>query len=276
MEVYEKVYGNDWVAEGDLESIMQRIYEPNATYENPLITATSRQMITDIHRISRTCSELDMPTPLSLAASSLRGASGLRRWFRVLRVWSEISDICETESFDGHRKSVVEHSLHFLFLPGLHGGRTGRLTYPTATAASESSLDMVSSNMLYSIPHFQRTSDPSLALPGTKLSWPSPLHFELRILSRIEFNGERVLHHRDIWDIKDLMALVPGAKLVQYIGTRLTARALTTIGNLGAWLWGGHVAHPHSASTGGEAATTYSADNCLGLLDIDKDCPREL
>ncbi|KIJ56501.1 hypothetical protein M422DRAFT_22663 [Sphaerobolus stellatus SS14] len=258
-DVYETVYGFEGTPQD-----LQRIYEPNASYENPLVTATSREMITSIHRVAQVLSTIDMPRPLSLI---VRSSPGENPWFRILRIWSEVSDICETESFDGHRKSIVEHTVHFLFLPGLHSGRIGR-----PLPSSDSSSDIISShnNHLFSIPHFQRTSDASLALPGTQLSWPSPLHFELRMLSRLEFTRERVLHHRDIWDVKDLVALVPGAKLVQYIGARVSARALAAMSNIGAWFWGWHIGSLSNTASG---TVAHSADNCLGLLDIDKPPP---
>ncbi|KAF8592577.1 hypothetical protein K439DRAFT_1625926 [Ramaria rubella] len=212
-----------------------------------------------------------MPTPLRVL-SSLFGRSGARPrepWFRVLRVWNEVGDICEAECFaDGHRKSIVEHTVHFLLLPGVHSGRSGRHTPPNA--ASESSLDIVPSH-LYSLPHFQRSSQPSLVVPGTRMCWPSPFHLQLRVISRLEFNGERVTYHRDFWDVKDLVALVPGAKLAQYVGTRFAARALATVGHLGAWFWGEKSPDP---DPGDAIPRSPNADNTLGLLGIDVESAR--
>ena len=71
-------------------------------YENPVITATSRDSIGDIHSLSQYLSELDAPKPTSL----LRNLLGLARiptdresWFQVSRMWTEVDDVCENESF---------------------------------------------------------------------------------------------------------------------------------------------------------------------------------
>ena len=188
------------------------------SYENPLLTATSRNVITDIYHAAQQWTEVDMPRPLMLLSRVFGRKTAPRDpWFPVLRIWSEVGDICDAESFgasracacvlslntvsvDGHRRSIVEHTIHVLVLPGLHAGGAGRQQGPTAAGAcaSDSSLDVVSAH-LYSLPHFQHTSQPALALPGTRVAWPSPLHMQLRVLSRLEFNGERVTHHRDFW-----------------------------------------------------------------------------
>jgi len=262
-EVHELVYGHNprVQAREGVEAALQRIYEPNAIYENPLLTATSREIIMDIYQATRQWSELDMPKPLAMLSTLFRRSDAPRDpWFRMLRVWSEVGDICETESFDGHRKSMIEHTLNILLLPGVHSGRSGRQTY----SASDSSLDVVSS-ALYSLPHLQSSSQPSLAVPGTRMTWPSPLHLKLRIISRLEFNGERVTHHRDFWDVKDLVTLLPGAGIALYLSSRVTARALAAVGNIGAWLLGnkGFDAEPD------DVQWTHPADNSLGLLGID-------
>lgn len=71
---------------------------------------------------------------------------------------------------------------------------------------------------------------PSLPVPGTSLSLPSPFHFRLHVISRLSFNElGKITHHRDFWDIKDVTGLVPGVSLAQWISTRLTARALRCV-----------------------------------------------
>ena len=72
------------------------------SYENPVITATSRDSIGDIHSLSQYLSELDAPKPTSL----LRSLLGLARipteresWFQISRMWTEVDDVCENESF---------------------------------------------------------------------------------------------------------------------------------------------------------------------------------
>ena len=71
-------------------------------YENPVITATSRDSIGDIRSLSQYLSELDAPKPTSL----LRNLLGLARiptdresWFQISRMWTEIDDVFENESF---------------------------------------------------------------------------------------------------------------------------------------------------------------------------------
>ena len=141
------------------------------------------------------------------ARSMVSGSANLERSGRYLRCreFRCVTGVCvclvaEYCFADGHRRSIVEHTIHVLVLPGLHAGVAGRQQGPTAAGAcaSDSSLDVVSAH-LYSLPHFQHTSQPALALPGTRVAWPSPLHMQLRVLSRLEFNGERVTHHRDFW-----------------------------------------------------------------------------
>jgi len=131
---------------------------------------------------------------------------------------------------------------------------------------SDSSLDVVTS--LYSLPHLQRSSQPALAFPGTRMTVPSPLHLKLRILTRLEFNDQsQVTHHRDFWDVKDLVALLPGAQIAQYVGTRLAARALAAVGNLGVWFFG----HKRPDVEPDDIEWASTADNSLGLLGIDVD-----
>lgn len=159
--------------------------------------------------------------------------------FQGLRVWTDILDACESESFgtsfppysekpinfklDGHRKVIVEHSLNILLLPGIHC--EGTISH-RAHASSDSLVSTHGSFMHLNKPFVT----PSLAIPGTSLALPSPLHFKLRIITRLSFNEQGlVTHHRDIWDVKDVMGLVPGVSLAQWIGTRIAAVGLSYI-----------------------------------------------
>lgn len=75
-----------------------------SSYENPILTATSRSVIADIHRMTRQLSTVDIPRPLAMFCTlfglslpqSLQDAGPL---FRGVRVWTEIGDISENESF---------------------------------------------------------------------------------------------------------------------------------------------------------------------------------
>lgn len=163
--------------------------------------------------------------------------------FQGLRVWTDILDTCESESFgtflfyfktrkrtnqflDGHRKVIVEHTLNILLLPGIH--QEGTVSH--RVNASSDSLVSHSSNLIHSHKPF---ITPSLPIPGTSIAVPSPLHCKLRIITRLSFNEQGlVTHHRDIWDVKDVMGLVPGVSLAQWIGTRLAASGLSYISRL--------------------------------------------
>ena len=88
-----------------------------SSYENPFITATSRDSIGDIHSFSQYLSELDAPKPTSLLSSLL----GLARiptergsWFQISRMWTEVDDVCENESFgeSAHLSPVASRRLH--------------------------------------------------------------------------------------------------------------------------------------------------------------------
>ena len=75
---------------------------------------------------------------------------------------------------------------------------------------------------------------PTLSIPGFR-RLPSPLHFQLRVITRLQFNEHgRITRHRDFWDTRDLFGLLPGAKLVQWAGTRVVARGLSAA----AWILG--------------------------------------
>jgi hypothetical protein len=99
IDVCNLVYGHADPVSWDT---LSRLYEADAVYENPVITATSRDSIGDIHSLSQYLSELDAPKPTSL----LRNLLGLARiptdresWFQISRMWTEIDDVCENESF---------------------------------------------------------------------------------------------------------------------------------------------------------------------------------
>jgi len=240
LEVCDIVYGNS-ESTASLDAV-ERFYEANAIYENPFITATSRSVISDIYALARQLCYVDIPKPLAMlyilfrfkqpgATSSASASSD--PWFQGLRVWTEIGEICESESFDGHRRSIVEHTVNVLFLPGLHSDST---QHKHATLSSSSSLipDSGSSHLLlgnqYPAPH---PIDPRIFIPGTGLGLPSPLHLQLHILTRLSFNEQgRITHHRDIWDVKDVLGLVPGVSLAQWIGARLAATSLTIAARL--------------------------------------------
>ncbi|KAJ6560275.1 hypothetical protein B0H19DRAFT_945387 [Mycena capillaripes] len=220
MDVCATMYGENSASSDTVE----RFYD----YENPVLTASSRSVITEIHQLSRQLSVIDVPRPIALVCTLFRlqppRVGFLARnfddpLFHALRVWTEIGDICENESFDGHKKTIVEHTLNILVLPGIHREGSYR-----AQPSSDSLIQTAASHGL------SHPNSPGLPIPGTSLTVPSPFHFKLHIITRLSFNEQgRITHHRDFWDVKDVMGLVPGASLAQWIGTRLAAKSLTYV-----------------------------------------------
>jgi len=142
---------------------------------------------------------------------------------------------------DGHHRTIVEHTLHVLFLPCLHKEQDSQ-TFPNADDHPRQ-LSMASyfdSSVLASASYPQ----PKLSIAGINL--PSPMHFRLRVLTRLSMNEQgRITHHRDFWDVKDLLGLVPGVSLAQWVTTRVTGYSLSVLGRLSMWVLGG---------SGGQAA----------------------
>ncbi|KAF5388046.1 hypothetical protein D9615_000706 [Tricholomella constricta] len=269
LDVCEYVYG-DSVASMDA---ITRFYEPNASYENPVLTATSRSVIADIHRLSQQLSSVDVPRPLAMFCTLFRlrlpeRAQNADPLFHGLRVWTEMGDVCENETFDGHRKTIVEHTLNILLLPGIHcqGHRP------------QSSTDSLVSTSASPISSPHHPISPSLRIPGTSVLVPSPLHFQLHVVTRLSFNEQgRVAHHRDFWDIKDVIGLVPGVSLAQWVGTRLAALGLSYLSKF--WMrekshsvaqQAVAVAEPPDLEGGASPVTAYfpSTKNALGLEGV--------
>ncbi|KAG6820675.1 hypothetical protein H0H93_013193 [Arthromyces matolae] len=176
--------------------------------------------------------------------------------FRGLRVWTEMGEICESESFDGHRKTIVEHTLNVLLLPGIH------CTQNRSSGTTDSLVSIYGSPS--STQHYSPA--PSIRVPGTSLSMPSPLHFQLHMVTRLSFNEQgQITHHRDFWDVKDVIGLVPGVSLAQWIGTRLTALGLSYLSRF----W--NRACPQDPLTEDDLEKTYTdsatdlSPNALGL-----------
>ncbi len=135
----------------------------------------------------------------------------------------------------------MEHTLNILLLPGLHAERYlghGNAAHPYALT-SEAQRNSTSRSLHMSISSVsgpQQPSLPTLTVPGIGVALPSPLHLQLHVFTRLSFNEQgRIIHHRDVWDLKDLVGLIPGGMLSQWVASRLAARVLSTISRLGAW-----------------------------------------
>ncbi|KAH9948804.1 hypothetical protein B0H21DRAFT_777694 [Amylocystis lapponica] len=220
LEVCDMVYGASLPA---WESI-ERFYETNAKYENPLVTATSRAVIGDIHALANHFGQLDVPRPAAL----LYGLFGLTRergwgdpWFKAMNMWNEVTEISESESFDGHRRTIVEHTVHILILPDLYSSTSSStaISHPLPSGTSDFSVAVPS----LTTPHRQYTSTGSSGPP-------SLLHLRLPIITRLSFNDAgRIIHHRDFWDIKDVLSLLPGMTLAQWVTSRIVAQGIRGI-----------------------------------------------
>ncbi|KAL0580506.1 hypothetical protein V5O48_001493 [Marasmius crinis-equi] len=180
-------------------------------------------MLSDIHRFSKQFKAIDVPRPLAVIYTLLGVKPPdyvSKPLLHALKAWSEIGDISEAEGFDGHRKTIVEHTLNILVLPGVHADTSPNF-HSTDTLLSPSSHPI----------------HPALRIPGTSLNVPSPLHFRMPIITRLSFNEQgRITHHRDFWDIKDLMRLIPGVPLAQWISSRMIGFGLTYIAR--SWMKG--------------------------------------
>ncbi|KAI0776180.1 hypothetical protein BD413DRAFT_602652 [Trametes elegans] len=213
---------------------VERLYDVHATYENPFITATSKDTISDVHALAHTLSQLNVPKPGAVLRALFRipADSGWGdAWFRGLSMWNEVNNISECDTFDGHKRTMVEHTLHILILPGLH-----TISY----ASPNSATDSPTSDSMMSLRPADQTTPRSLHFqhPDISLSPPSPFHLKLPIITRLSFNDAgKITHHRDFWDVKDLLGLLPGMTLVQWVSTRLAAQGIRGVVRVGRALF---------------------------------------
>ncbi|KAF7302264.1 hypothetical protein MIND_00793500 [Mycena indigotica] len=183
--------------------------------------------------MSRQLSAIDVPRPIALLCTLFRlqppRTGFLARnfndpLFQALRVWTDIGDICENESFDGHRKTIVEHTLNILILPGIH--REGRFRGQPSTDTLLTNASTPPSPLPTS-QHPSQASTHSFAHPTSDR--PGPFY--------TRDSAGHITHHRDFWDVKDVLGLVPGVSLAQWIGTRLAAKGVAYATSL--WGLGG-------------------------------------
>ncbi|OSD04563.1 hypothetical protein PYCCODRAFT_1433432 [Trametes coccinea BRFM310] len=211
---------------------VERFYDAHATYENPFLTATSKDTISDIHALAHTLSKLDVPKPWAVLLAIFRisaGSSQGSSWFRGLSMWNEVNNISECDTFDGHKRTMVEHTLHILILPGLH-------STPQTASTSSNHLPGVPVESALSLLLPETTNHRPLQFEHPNVSFwpPSPLHLKLPIITRLSFNDAgKITHHRDFWDVKDLLGLVPGMTLVQWISSRIAAQSIRGLVRVG-------------------------------------------
>jgi hypothetical protein len=92
-------------------------------------------------------------------------------------------------------------------------------------------------------------------------------------MTRLSFNEQgRVTHHRDFWDVKDVLGLVPGLTLAQWMGTRLAAKGFS----FASRVWIREKVHDYEQAisttdldNGDNSAMTYvtAVKSTLGLED---------
>lgn len=74
----------------------------------------------------------------------------------------------------------------------------------------------------------------------------------LPVHTRLSFNDSgRITHHQDIWDVKDVVNLVPGFGVAQWIGSRLMARSLSTAFGMYEW-----ASNKTGSSSGSDSGST--------------------
>lgn len=81
---------------------IDRFYDASATYENPFITATSKDTIADIHTLAQHLSQGDVPKPAAVLCAIFRLSRRnlwTEPWFHGWQMWNEITDVFESESF---------------------------------------------------------------------------------------------------------------------------------------------------------------------------------
>ncbi|KZT42920.1 hypothetical protein SISSUDRAFT_795563 [Sistotremastrum suecicum HHB10207 ss-3] len=201
-----------------------------AVYENPWISASNRCIIRDLNELGKRMGSLDVPRPFTMLLGRWRGKGQSAAWFKALRIWSELGEVCESESFDGTRTSVIEHTMHVLLLPGLHTASPNSPgTSEVVLTESQVEMGVLGGRALGTV------SRPQLVVPYANVTVPgrSPLHLQLRVITRLSFNEQgRVARHRDFVDVKDLLSLIPGAGAVQWLAATAAARGVAVVGAL--------------------------------------------
>lgn len=71
---------------------------PHQVYSNPLLTASSGDVIKDIHSLLHQFTAVSVPTPFSLFGRYLKRADGLK-WLTVAKLWSEVGEVLESDVY---------------------------------------------------------------------------------------------------------------------------------------------------------------------------------
>lgn len=91
----------------------------------------------------------------------------------------------------------------------------------------------------------------------------------LPVHTRLSFNDSgRITRHEDIWDVKDVVALVPGVSAMQWVGSRLAARSLSTGFGLYKWAIG------KSGTSSSSSGVDSEKDESIALRREGEETPR--
>ncbi|KAF9519054.1 hypothetical protein BS47DRAFT_1388473 [Hydnum rufescens UP504] len=235
---------------GDTRSAVEKLYERDAVYSNPLLTASSGDVIKDIHSLMHQFTAVSVPTPFSIV-KSIFGRDASTSWLTLGKVWSEVGEVCESDLYDGHRKVVIEHTVYLLFLPDLFSpdGDTRQDIVPFSNlSGSPYSLDSAAGSTFPTLPKSRPTfGSAARVLMALARQVSLPVH------TRLSFNDSgRIVHHQDIWDVKDVLALlIPGISVAQWISSRLLARSLASVFDIYVWVKGPNDLTSGDLDTGG-------------------------
>lgn len=230
LELHDLIYGSGTAlslanSEG-ARAALDKLYEPDAVYSNPLLTASSGDVIKDIHSLLHQFTAVSVPTPFSLFGRYLKRADGLK-WLTVAKLWSEVGEVLESDVYDGHRRVVIEHTVYLLLLPDIFPPDSAPPADSLALHTSASSISLSDTNFSGGPNTNSGGAHPSLGGAARMLTTLAR-QISLPVHTRLSFNDSgRITHHQDIWDVKDVLALIPGVGMMQWVGSRVLAHGLS-------------------------------------------------
>jgi len=235
LELHNLIYGTGTAlnpANSDgARAALDKLYEPDAVYSNPLLTASSGNVIKDIHSLMHQFTSVSVPTPLSLLSGLFKGKDSMN-WLTLAKVWSEVGEVLESDVYDGHRRVVIEHTVYLLFLPNV---------FPPEPASGSDAMTVHGSASSLSLPdsvnsaNFGPIRHPTLG-GIARLLTTLARQVSLPVHTRLSFNDSgHITHHQDIWDVKDVLCLVPGVGIAQWIASRALAHGLASAFDVYAW-----------------------------------------
>lgn len=74
-------------------------------YTNPLLTASSGDVIKDIHSLMHQFTAVSLPTPLSVLSGIFRGKDRVN-WLNLAKVWSEVGEVLESDVYGASILSI--------------------------------------------------------------------------------------------------------------------------------------------------------------------------